>query len=141
MLMERELVCIFHVEGSVTETLYPYLFFIFVEFLLILLKRLETRGDIHGVKVCRGALLLTHLLIDDVKVDEKEATMMLDTLKLMRKCRAKLSTCRSRKFFQLKFRRKCKREKAKYFPSDDVHGIRKIPWSTVEGGSQEEIHI
>lgn len=27
-----------------------------------MLNKLEARGDIHGIKVCRGAPLLTHIL-------------------------------------------------------------------------------
>lgn len=44
------------------DPLSPYLFILCAEGLSALLRRAETRGDIHGVKVCRGAPLLTHLL-------------------------------------------------------------------------------
>jgi len=44
------------------DPLSPYLFIICVEGLSVLLKKLESRGDIHGIKVCRGAPILTHLL-------------------------------------------------------------------------------
>jgi hypothetical protein len=69
------------------DPLSPYLFIICAEGLSILLKRLEARGDIHSVKVCRGAPLLTHLLFADdcflfCRADEREATAMLNTLKV-----------------------------------------------------------
>jgi hypothetical protein len=41
------------------------MFILCAEGLSALLKRAEARGDIHGVKVCRGAPLLTHLLFAD----------------------------------------------------------------------------
>jgi len=44
------------------DPLSPYLFIICVEGLSALLKRAEVKGDIHRIKVCRGAPLLTHLL-------------------------------------------------------------------------------
>jgi len=47
------------------DPLSPYLFIICAEGLSALLKRAEAKGDIHGIKVCRGAPLLTHLLFAD----------------------------------------------------------------------------
>ena len=44
------------------DPLSPYLFIICAERLTTLLKRAEAKGDIHGLKVCTGAPLLTHLL-------------------------------------------------------------------------------
>lgn len=40
----------------------PFLFIICAEGLSVLLKNQESRGDINGVKVFKGAPLLTHLL-------------------------------------------------------------------------------
>lgn len=43
------------------------------------------RGDLHGVKVCKGAPSLTHLLVDDCflfcRVDDKESRHLQDILK------------------------------------------------------------
>lgn len=47
------------------DPLSPYLFIICVEGLSAQLKKAEARVDIHGVKLCRGALILTHLLFAD----------------------------------------------------------------------------
>jgi len=47
------------------DPLSPYLFIICAEGLSALLKKSEASGDIHGVKVCRGAPILTHLLFVD----------------------------------------------------------------------------
>ena len=47
------------------DPLSPYLFILCAEGLSSLLKKAESRGDIHGVKVCRGAPLVTHLLFAD----------------------------------------------------------------------------
>jgi hypothetical protein len=68
------------------DPLSPYLFIICAEGLSILLKRLESRGEIHGVKVCWGAPLLTHLLFADdcflfCRAEEREAKVVMDTLK------------------------------------------------------------
>jgi hypothetical protein len=51
-----------------------------------MLKKLEARGDIHGIKVCRRAPILTHLLfVDDCFLfcmeNEKEAQTLSETLK------------------------------------------------------------
>jgi len=47
------------------DPLSPYLFILCAEGLSSLLKKAESRGDIHGVKVCREAPLVTHLLFAD----------------------------------------------------------------------------
>jgi hypothetical protein len=47
------------------DPLSPYLFIICAKGLSGLLKKSESRGEIHGIKVCRGAPLLTHLLFAD----------------------------------------------------------------------------
>lgn len=41
----------------------PYLFVICAEGLTTVLKNAEARGDVHGIKVCRGAPALSHLLL------------------------------------------------------------------------------
>lgn len=43
----------------------PYLFLLVAEGLLSMLKGAEDRGEIEGVKVCRGALVVSHLLFAD----------------------------------------------------------------------------
>jgi hypothetical protein len=68
------------------DPLSPYLFIICAEGLSILLKKLESRGEIHGIKVCRGAPILTHLLFADdcflfCRAEEREAMTLLDALK------------------------------------------------------------
>lgn len=44
------------------DPLSPYLFILCIEGLSSLLEKVEARGDIHGIKMCRGAPLLSHLL-------------------------------------------------------------------------------
>lgn len=63
----------------------PYLFIICVEGLTALLKRPEVMGEIHEVKVCRGAPLLTHLLFSDdyflfCRAEERESLVLHDIL-------------------------------------------------------------
>lgn len=45
--------------------LFPYLFIICAQGISSLLERDVARGDIHGVKVCRGAPSVSHLLLAD----------------------------------------------------------------------------
>ncbi|XP_019191707.1 PREDICTED: uncharacterized protein LOC109186235 [Ipomoea nil] len=47
------------------DPLSPYLFIICAEGLSILLQQAEARGDIHSVRVSRGALAITHLFFAD----------------------------------------------------------------------------
>ncbi|CAJ2642045.1 unnamed protein product [Trifolium pratense] len=47
------------------DPLSPYLFILCTEGLTYLIKKYEGRGDIHGVRVCRGAPSLSHLLFAD----------------------------------------------------------------------------
>lgn len=47
------------------DPLSPYLFILVAEGLTALIHRAEAVGDIHGVQVCRRALILTHLLFAD----------------------------------------------------------------------------
>lgn len=43
----------------------PYLFILCAEGLTRLIRKAEGREDLHGIKVCRGAPVLTHLLFAD----------------------------------------------------------------------------
>jgi hypothetical protein len=47
------------------DPLSPYLFIICAEGLSSLMKQAEARGDIHGVKICRNAPIVSHLLFAD----------------------------------------------------------------------------
>ncbi|XP_019181672.1 PREDICTED: uncharacterized protein LOC109176732 [Ipomoea nil] len=47
------------------DPLSPYLFIICAEGLSVLLQQAEARGDIHGVRVARGAPAITHLFFTD----------------------------------------------------------------------------
>jgi hypothetical protein len=47
------------------DTLSPYLFIICAEELSCLIKQAEARGEIHGVKICRNAPIVSHLLFAD----------------------------------------------------------------------------
>jgi len=47
------------------DPLSPYLFILCAKGLSKLIKKSEAKGEIHGIKVCRGAPLLTHLLFAD----------------------------------------------------------------------------
>jgi hypothetical protein len=67
------------------DPLSPYLFILCAEGLSALLRRAEARGDIHGVKVCRGAPLLTHLLFTDdcflfCRANNRETTKLKEIL-------------------------------------------------------------
>ena len=50
------------VEGCQGDPLSPYLFIFVVEGLLTLIHKAVNRGDIHGIQVCRGAPVVSHLL-------------------------------------------------------------------------------
>jgi hypothetical protein len=47
------------------DPLSPYLFILVTEGLSTLIKKSVARGDIHGVKICRGAPPVSHLLFAD----------------------------------------------------------------------------
>ncbi|XP_045822393.1 uncharacterized protein LOC123915300 [Trifolium pratense] len=47
------------------DPLSPYLFIICAEGLTTLIRQAEARGDIHGVKICRNAPIVSHLLFAD----------------------------------------------------------------------------
>lgn len=50
------------------DPLSPYLFLIYAEGFSVLIQRIERRGDIDGVKVFRGALIVSHLFLTDDSV-------------------------------------------------------------------------
>jgi hypothetical protein len=63
------------------DPLSPYLFIICAEGLSSLIRQFENRGDIHDVKICRNAPIVSHLLFADdcflfFKVAENEAMTM-----------------------------------------------------------------
>lgn len=69
------------------DPLSPYLFIMCAEGLTSLIKSAEAMGDIHGIKVCRGAPILTHLLFTDdcflfFRGNEKESRKMMDILSI-----------------------------------------------------------
>nr|KYP33296.1 LINE-1 reverse transcriptase isogeny [Cajanus cajan] len=47
------------------DPLSPYLFILCTEGISSLLRNAEAQGDIHGVKICKGAPQITHLLFGD----------------------------------------------------------------------------
>ncbi|MCI23418.1 RNA-directed DNA polymerase (Reverse transcriptase), partial [Trifolium medium] len=47
------------------DPLSPYLFILMAEGLTSLIHQAIGRGDIHGVKICRGAPMVSHLLFAD----------------------------------------------------------------------------
>jgi hypothetical protein len=47
------------------DPLSPYLFLIVAEGLSCLIQQVEERGDLEGIKVCREAPMLSHLLFAD----------------------------------------------------------------------------
>jgi hypothetical protein len=47
------------------DPLSPYLFILVTEGLSTLIKKSAAQGDIHGVKICRGAPPVSHLLFAD----------------------------------------------------------------------------
>ncbi|XP_019183755.1 PREDICTED: uncharacterized protein LOC109178674 [Ipomoea nil] len=67
------------------DPLSPYLFIICAEGLSVLLQQAEARGDIHGVRVARGAPTITHLFFADdsllfFRANEHEAKTIKDCL-------------------------------------------------------------
>jgi hypothetical protein len=68
------------------DPLSPYLFIMCTEGLSALLRRSEARGELHGIKVCRGAPILSHLLFADdcflfCRADVRESTKLKEILK------------------------------------------------------------
>jgi hypothetical protein len=47
------------------DPLSPYLFIICAEGLSALIRKAEGKGDVHGVKICRNAPIISHLLFAD----------------------------------------------------------------------------
>ncbi|XP_058784657.1 uncharacterized protein LOC131659487 [Vicia villosa] len=67
------------------DPLSPYLFILCVEGLTALIRKAENRGDIHGVKVCKNAPIISHLLFADdcflfFRANIAETTVMKDIL-------------------------------------------------------------
>ncbi|XP_031111845.1 uncharacterized protein LOC116015819 [Ipomoea triloba] len=67
------------------DPLSPYLFIICAEGLSILLNQAESRGDIHGIRVARGAPSVSHLLFADdsllfFKACEREVQVVKNSL-------------------------------------------------------------
>ncbi|KAK2454351.1 hypothetical protein QL285_001920 [Trifolium repens] len=67
------------------DPLSPYLFIICAEGLSSLINQAENRGDIYGVKICRNAPIISHLLFADdcflfFRATENEAMIMKNIL-------------------------------------------------------------
>lgn len=67
------------------DPLSPYLFILCVEGLTSLIRRAESRGDIHGTRICRGAPSISHLLFADdsflfFRATQKECEVMKNIL-------------------------------------------------------------
>ncbi|GAU39464.1 hypothetical protein TSUD_158950 [Trifolium subterraneum] len=67
------------------DPLSPYLFIICAEGLSALIKHAEDRGELHGVKICRNAPIILHLLFADdcflfFKATTTEATILKNIL-------------------------------------------------------------
>lgn len=67
------------------DPLSPYLFIICVEGLSALLRKYELNKWVHGIKVCRKAPMVTHMLFADdsylfCKADSSEAMKMVELL-------------------------------------------------------------
>lgn len=63
----------------------PYLFLICAEGLSTLIQNEQGKGTIHGVKICRGAPIITHLLFADdcflfIRANESDAGTMKNIL-------------------------------------------------------------
>ncbi|PNX60847.1 ribonuclease H, partial [Trifolium pratense] len=67
------------------DPLSPYLFIICAEGLSALIRQAENRGDLHGIKICRNAPVISHLLFADdcflfFKATINEATVLKNIL-------------------------------------------------------------
>jgi len=68
-----------------SDPLSPYLFLLVAEGLSCMIKGAEERGDLEGVRVCREAPVISHLLFTDdslilMHVDRKNANCLTDIL-------------------------------------------------------------
>lgn len=83
----------------------PYLFIICAEGLSALIHKYESERWIHGVKICRKAPIVTHMLFADdsylyCKADTGEARKMLELLAVYEKALGqKVNTNKSSVFF------------------------------------------
>ncbi|MCI04126.1 RNA-directed DNA polymerase (Reverse transcriptase), partial [Trifolium medium] len=69
------------------DPLSPYLFIIVAEGLTTLINQAIGRGDMHGVKICRGAPMVSHLLFANdcflfCRASISEATQLLSILRI-----------------------------------------------------------
>ncbi|XP_058784595.1 uncharacterized protein LOC131659421 [Vicia villosa] len=67
------------------DPLSPYLFILCAEGLTALIRKAENKGDIYGVKICRNAPIISHLLFSDdcflfFKANIEETNVMKDIL-------------------------------------------------------------
>lgn len=67
------------------DPLSPYLFIVCVEGLTALIKHAESRGDLRGIKICRGAPIISHLLFANdsflfFRFNEREVAVMKNIL-------------------------------------------------------------
>ena len=67
------------------DPLSPYLFLMVAEGLSCMIKKAKERGELDGVKVCRGALTVSHLLFADdslilMQADKKNADCLANIL-------------------------------------------------------------
>ena len=83
----------------------PYLFLIVAEGLSCMIRGAEERGDLEGVKVCRDAPMVSHLLFADdslilIQADKKNADCLANILsRYSASSGQKVSEAKSRIFF------------------------------------------
>ncbi|WOG89983.1 hypothetical protein DCAR_0209224 [Daucus carota subsp. sativus] len=87
------------------DPLSPYLFIICAEGLSSLIRRYERQNWIHGIKVCRSAPVVSHMLFADdsyfyVKADTTEASKVIELLNIYEKASGqKINNDKSSVFF------------------------------------------
>ena len=87
------------------DPLSPYLFILVAEGLSTLIHKAINRGDIHGIQVCRGALVVSHLLFADdcllfCRANVVEAQPLLTILKTYEEAsRHEINSSKSEVFF------------------------------------------